>query len=82
MVCDHLMPEEEGVAFLTRAMTMFPNERRILMTAYTNPELLTRCTGLADLSGVLVKPVRAFELIAVIDRVLGRDNATYKAVGA
>jgi hypothetical protein len=52
------------------------------MTGYTNPELLTRCTGLADLSGVLVKPVRAFELMAVIDRVLGRDNATYKAVGA
>jgi hypothetical protein len=33
------------MAFLTRAMTSFPKVRRILMTGYTNPELLARCTG-------------------------------------
>src|SRR5215204_7114535 len=63
IVCDHLMPDEEGVSFLTRAMTLFPKVKRILMTGYTNPELLARCTGLADLSGCLVKPVRASELL-------------------
>ena len=42
IVCDHLMPEEEGMAFLTRIMTLFPKVRRVLMTGYTNPELLAR----------------------------------------
>ena len=72
IVCDHLMPEEEGISFLTRSMTLFPGVRRILMTGYTNPELLARCTGLADLSGCLVKPVRASELMVVINQALGR----------
>jgi two-component system response regulator HupR/HoxA len=72
IVCDHLMPEEEGVTFLTRAMTLFPRVRRILMTGYTNPELLARCTGLADLSGCLVEPVRASELMVAINQALGR----------
>jgi thioredoxin reductase (NADPH) len=72
IVCDHLMPEEEGIAFLMRAITLFPKVRRVLMTGYTNPELLARCTGLADLSACLVKPVRASELLVVINQVMGR----------
>jgi two-component system, NtrC family, response regulator HupR/HoxA len=72
IVCDHLMPDEEGVSFLTRAMSLFPKVRRILMTGYTNPELLDRCTGLAGLSGCLVKPVRAAEMLVAINQALGR----------
>ncbi len=30
--CDHLMPGEEGLAFLTRARRQFPQVQRILMT--------------------------------------------------
>jgi CheY-like chemotaxis protein len=79
IICDHLMPEEEGMTFLTRAMTLFPKVRRILMTGYTNPELLARCTGLADLSGCLVKPVRTFELMSAINHALGRENSHSEA---
>ncbi len=73
IVCDHLMPEEEGVSFLIRAMSLFPKVRRILMTGYTNPELLARCTGLAKLSGCLVKPVRASEMLVAINQALQRN---------
>ena len=72
VVCDHLMPQEEGMTFLTRAMTSFPNVRRILMTGYTNPELLARCTGLAGLSGCLVKPVRAAQMLVAINQAMSR----------
>ena len=72
IVCDHLMPDEEGVSFLTRAMSLFPKVRRILMTGYTNPELLARCSGLAGLSACLVKPVRAAEMLVAINQALGR----------
>lgn len=82
IVCDHLMPQEEGMAFLTRAMTAFPEVRRILMTGYTNPELLARCTDLADLSSFVVKPVRASELMVAINQALGRPGVRPDAEGS
>src|ERR1051325_2074293 len=45
IVCDHLMPVEEGLPFLTRARTQHPKVQRILMTGYMNPELLSRSTS-------------------------------------
>lgn len=66
VVCDHLMPEEEGLTFLTRARTQFPRVQRILVTGYVNPELLSRSSALAGLAGVLMKPVRAEDLIQAI----------------
>src|SRR5688572_11707723 len=57
VVCDHLMPDEEGLTFLTRAKTQFPKVQRILMTGYINPELLSRSTGVAGLSGCVMKPI-------------------------
>lgn len=66
VVCDHLMPEEEGLAFLTRARRQFPQVQRILMTGYINPELLSRSTGVAGLADCLMKPVTAQALAAAI----------------
>jgi CheY-like chemotaxis protein len=66
VVCDHLMPDEEGLAFLTRARTQFPQVQRILLTGYMNPELLSRSTSVAGLAGCLMKPVSAPELIETI----------------
>jgi DNA-binding NtrC family response regulator len=72
VVCDHLMPDEEGLAFLTRARTQFPKVQRILMTGYINPDLLSRSTSVAGLSGCLMKPVNAGDLIEAIRLVLPR----------
>jgi DNA-binding NtrC family response regulator len=72
VVCDHLMPDEEGLAFLTRARTQFPQVQRILLTGYINPELLSRSTTLAGLAGCLMKPVSATELSEAIRQVLPR----------
>jgi two-component system, NtrC family, response regulator HupR/HoxA len=66
VVCDHLMPEEEGLPFLTRARKQFPQVQRIMITGYTNPELLSRCTAVAGLSGCLTKPVDYVELVRAI----------------
>ena len=66
VVCDHLMPDEEGLAFLTRARSHFPQVQRILMTGYINPDLLSRSTTVAGLSGCLMKPINAPDLIAAI----------------
>lgn len=66
IVCDHLMPDEEGLTFLTRARKQFPQVQRILITGYINPELLSRSTGVAGLAGCLMKPVNNAELVQTI----------------
>ena len=66
VVCDHMMPEEEGLAFLMRARKLFPKTQRILLTGYVNPELLSRSTELAGLAGCVMKPVNAAELAEAI----------------
>ena len=66
IVCDHLMPNEEGLPFLSRVRRQFPNVQRILITGYVNPELLSRSTGMAGLAACLTKPVNAADLVQAI----------------
>lgn len=72
IVCDHLMPDEEGLPFLIRARTQFPKVQRILLTGYINPELLSRSREIAGLADVLMKPVAIGDLIAAIRMALPR----------
>lgn len=72
VVCDHLMPGEEGLAFLARARTQFPQVQRILMTGYINPELISRSTAVAGLAGCLMKPLNAADLIDAIRLAMPR----------
>jgi DNA-binding NtrC family response regulator len=72
VVCDHLMPDEEGLPFLIRARSRFPKVQRILLTGYVNPELLSRSKDLAGLAAVLTKPVAIDELVEAIRMVLPR----------
>lgn len=72
IVCDHLMPGEEGLTFLMRARTQFPRVQRILLTGYINPELLSRSTALAGLASCLMKPINTQTLIDAIRLALPR----------
>ncbi|MFA6288665.1 MAG: response regulator [Opitutaceae bacterium] len=66
VVCDYLMPGEMGLDFLVRCAERWPQTRRILLTGYINPELLSRSVAIADLSACLIKPVRPTELAQAI----------------
>lgn len=70
VVCDHLMPGEKGLDFLIRASQLHPNTRRILITGYINPELLSRSTGVAKLARCIIKPVGIAELAKALREVL------------
>lgn len=70
IVCDHMLPGEQGLDFLTRIMEMMPSTKRILVTGYTSPEFITRSMAIAGLSACLVKPVRASEIAAAIRTAL------------
>ena len=74
VVCDHLMPGEEGLQFLIRASERYPGTRRILITGYMNPELLTRSMEIARLSSVLLKPIKPGEISAAINKATKPAN--------
>lgn len=70
VVSDHVLPGEAGLDFLVRMRDLHPQTRRILLTGYMNPELLSRSVAVAGLSTCLIKPVQP----AVLARAV-RDAA-------
>lgn len=70
VLVDHLMPNEVGLDFLMRVKDHFPKTRRILITGYLNPELISRAQQLADLSAYLIKPINATQLKAAVTGAL------------
>ena len=70
VVCDHVMPGETGLDFLVRMRELHPRTKRILLTGYMNPELLSRSIAIAELSACLIKPVKAAELAAAVRQAL------------
>lgn len=76
IVCDHLMPGEPGLDFLVRASEMHPRTKRILMTGYINPELLSRSVAVAQLSRCLLKPVGVSQLSQALKDTIGHVTST------
>ena len=66
IVCDQLLPGEQGLEFLIRLSERAGAPQRILLTGYINPELLSRSISLARLSACLIKPVNHAELVAAL----------------
>jgi len=71
VICDHVLPGEAGLDFLIRMRERHPGTRRILLTGYINPELLSRSIAVAGLSACMLKPVHAAELSKAIREALG-----------
>lgn len=72
LLCDHMLPGgRQGLEFLVTAMQVQPSAKRILMTGYMNPELISRSTEVAGLSAVLLKPASLQEFRQVLHDALG-----------
>lgn len=73
LLCDHMMPGgQQGLDFLIEAMARHPKSRRILLTGYMNPDLISRSIALAGLSECLIKPVSFVKLRELLFSVLDR----------
>ena len=72
IVCDQIMPGQNGLEFLMRSAERQPGSRRIMMTGYINPELLSRAVPLAALSACLLKPTHPGELKQAIRAALAQ----------
>ena len=75
LLSDQMLPgKKQGLDFLMEAMEKQPEAKRILMTGYLNPELLSRGTTMAGLSAVLLKPVDSARLKEALRMALNRPD--------
>ena len=72
VVADHLLEGPTGLDLLILARDRHPRTQRILITGYTNPELISRSVSVAELSACLLKPLHGEEISAAIWAALGR----------
>ncbi|MGZ3873001.1 MAG: FAD-dependent oxidoreductase [Mucilaginibacter sp.] len=78
-VCDQRMPEMEGVAFLEKAIKIFPKAKRVLLTAYSDTEAAIKAINDVQLDYYLMKPwdPPAEKLYPVIDDLLDDWQSNY-----
>ena len=75
LLSDQMLPgKKQGLDFLMEAMELQPQAKRILMTGYLNPELLSRGTTMAGLSACLLKPVDNVRLREALRMALNRPD--------
>lgn len=75
LLSDQMLPgKKQGLDFLMEAMELQPQAKRILMTGYLNPELLSRGTTMAGLSACLLKPVDSARLKEALRIALNRPD--------
>lgn len=56
LLADHRMPQMSGIEFLEQAMDVFPQARRVLLTAYADTGAAIQAINVVDLDHYLLKP--------------------------
>jgi thioredoxin reductase (NADPH) len=77
---DQRMPQMSGVEFLTKAIELFPDAKRALLTAYADTEAAIKAINEVKLDYYLMKPWDPPDqnLYPVLDDLLGDWQATYR----
>ena len=79
-ISDQKMPEMEGIAYLEKANEIFPDAKKILLTAYSDIEAAIIAINKVKLDYYLLKPWNPPEekLFPVVNDLLGDWHALYK----
>ncbi|MFL6414850.1 MAG: FAD-dependent oxidoreductase [Bryobacteraceae bacterium] len=79
-VVDHRMPQMDGVQFLSEAVKLFPDSKRVLLTAYADTDAAIRAINDVKLNHYLLKPWDPPEehLFPVLDDLLEEWQASYR----
>ena len=80
IVADQRMPDLEGVELLTASRALFPDTKRVLLTAYADTEAAVRAINSARLDHYLMKPWDPPEhlLYPILHDLLAAWQTTYK----
>jgi len=79
-ISDQRMPEMEGIVFLEKAKDIFPDAKRVLLTAYSDIEAAIRAINNVKLDYYLLKPWNPPEekLYPILNELLEDWQAIYK----
>src|SRR6516165_1714793 len=82
LLADQRMPEMSGVEFLNKAILLYPDARRVLLTAYADTDAAIQAINQARIHHYLLKPWDPPEehLYPVIDDLLEDWQAGYRPV--
>jgi thioredoxin reductase (NADPH) len=82
LLADQRMPEMNGVEFLNKAITLYPDARRVLLTAYADTDAAIQAINQAHINHYLLKPWDPPEeqLYPVLDDLLEDWQAGYRPV--
>ncbi|HWY42618.1 MAG TPA: FAD-dependent oxidoreductase [Candidatus Sulfotelmatobacter sp.] len=80
LLVDQRMPEMSGVDFIAKAMGVFPEAKRVLLTAYADTDAAIQAINHAKIQHYLLKPWDPPEqqLYPILDDLLGDWQATYR----
>ena len=80
LVADQRMPNMDGIEYLTQALTIFPEARRVLLTAYADTEAAIAAINRAGVNHYLLKPWDPPEqnLYPVLDDLLEDWRSAYR----
>jgi thioredoxin reductase (NADPH) len=80
LLVDQRMPEMSGVDFIAKAMGVFPEARRVLLTAYADTDAAIQAINHAKIQHYLLKPWDPPEqqLYPILDDLLGDWQATHR----
>lgn len=80
LLADQRMPEMNGVEFITKAVELYPEARRVLLTAYADTDAAIQAINHAKIHHYLVKPWDPPEqqLYPVLDDLLEDWHASYR----
>ncbi len=74
IISDHRMPVMEGTEFLKRANIIAPDIIKILLTGYTDIEILTEAVNTCNLYQYVTKPFDPKELLSVVESGIEKYN--------
>jgi DNA-binding NtrC family response regulator len=72
VVCDYIMPEQDGIEFLEAVAERYPDTARILMTAHTGIEVAIEAINRARVHRFVQKPIEREALREVIEQCAAR----------
>jgi thioredoxin reductase (NADPH) len=80
LLADQRMPEMNGVEFISKAIDLYPEARRVLLTAYADTDAAIQAINQAKIHHYLLKPWDPPEqqLYPVIDDLLDDWQATFR----
>lgn len=76
IISDHKMPVMEGTEFLKRANQIAPDIIKILLTGFTDIEILTEAVNTCNLYQYITKPFDPNELVTVVESGVEKFNLT------